>query len=171
MDTRHFLTHASNKFVSLLLSNVAAHAGKHIIRNMLQGDIQILTNILLLTDYTQQIPWEVCGICIMQSDPLYSWNIGHLLDELSNMLLAIDVDTVICKFLSYNIKLLCALANKILNLIKDILHWATLVLTSNQRNSAISTMAIAALTNLDISIMTWGCDVTLTFANIEILAL
>ena len=100
-------------------------------------------------------------IGIVQTNPLYPFDICHLLNQFCNMLLAIDVHTIIRQFLSNHVELLGALTHQITHLIQDLLHRTTLVLTGNQRNSTIGTMPVAPFRNLHINIMIRGRDLTM----------
>ena len=165
------LTESFNKFVSLLFCNVTSHPAQHIVRDMLQGDIEVFAYVFLLTHHSQQIPREMCGIGVMQSDPLDTLDVGHFLDKFCDMLSTIDVNSIICELLGDDIKLLCALTYKIFHLIEDLIHRPTLMLACYQRNGAVSAMAITAFADLNIGVMLWSSDMALTLAYVEILAI
>ena len=120
------------------------HSAQHVIRDVLQGNVQIVADVLLLTHNAQQVPWEVSRIGIVQANPLNALYIGHLLYQLCYVLLAVQVDTIVGQLLGYDLKLLGALTDQIAHLVQNVLHRTTLVTTRNQRNGTIGTMAVAA---------------------------
>ena len=123
---------------------------------MLEGDIEILTDVGVLPHHSQQVPREVCRIGIVQSDPRHPRDISHLLNQFGNMLTTIDIHTIIGQFLGNDIEFLCALLHQLAYLIKNLLHRTTLVSTCNQRDSTIGTMTVTALTDFYIGIMWRG---------------
>ncbi len=56
---------------------MTAHTIKHMVRNMLEGYIQIFTHIWFFCDYIEKIKWELIRISIMEANPLYSLYISH----------------------------------------------------------------------------------------------
>ena len=165
MDAWYLLAQSLHQFIGLCLCHMALHPTQHIVRDMLEGDVEILTDIGLLPHHSQQVPREVCRIGIVQSDPRHTRDISHLLNQFDNMLTAIDVHTIIGQFLSNDIEFLCTLLHQLAHLIKDLLHRTTLVATCNQRDSAIGTMTVTTLTDLYISIMWRGCDSSKTIPH------
>ena len=101
-------------------------------------------------------------IGIVQSNPLNSLDIGHLLYQLCYVLLAVKVDTIVGQFLGNNLELLGALTDQIAHLLQNVFHRTTLVAARNQRNGAIGAMSVATLRNLQIGIMSWRSNVAET---------
>ena len=93
-------------------------------------------------------------IGIVQTNPLDALNISHLFNEFSDMLLAVDVHTVIGQFLCNNLEFTCSLTDQPAHLVENLLHGTTLMTARNERNGTIGTMAVAALCNFQISIVT-----------------
>ena len=141
---------------------MALHTAQHVVRNVLQGNVQIVADILLLTHDAQKVPWKMSRIGIVQSNPLHSGNVRHLLNELSDMLLAVNIDTIVGQFLGNNLELLGALTDQIAHLLQNVFHRTTLVAARNQRNGAIGAMSVATLRNLQIGIMSWRSNVAET---------
>ena len=56
----------------------------------------------------------------METYPLHSLHLTHLLDQLSNHLLAIDIYAIVCQFLSNDLKFLDSLSDQMLNLRNDV---------------------------------------------------
>ena len=110
---------------------------------MLQCYIEILADVRLLAHHTQQVPWEMRGISIVQTNPFNTRDISHLLYQFRNMLLTVNIDTIIGQLLRNDIKLLDALSDQIAHLIQNLLHRTTLMLARNQRYSTIGAMAVA----------------------------
>ena len=81
----------------------------------------------------------------MKTNPFHAINVGDTLHKFSYLLLAIEVNAIVCKLLCNNLKLLHALADEVLDLLNDVLHRTTLVLTRNDWYGTISTMAVASL--------------------------
>ena len=78
---------------------------------MLQGNIQILANIIVFANHTEQFPREMCGIGIVQSYPLHTFNVGHAVYQFGNMLASVNIYAIISQFLSYDLKLLRSLTH------------------------------------------------------------
>ena len=100
-------------------------------------------------------------IGVVQPDPLHSGNVRHLLNELSDMLLAVNIDTIVGQFLSNHIKLLATSLYQIAHLIQNLCHRPTLVASSNQGNRTVGTMTITAFTDLYVGIVIRGCHMTM----------
>ena len=166
MDAWHFTTHTTYQLIGFLLRHMTLHTVKHVVADMLQGDIQIVADILLLSHHAQQVPWEVCGIGIVQTNPLHALYVSHLLNEFSNMLLAIDIYAIVRQFLGNHLKLLGSLTHQIAHLVKYLVHRTTLVLTGNNRYSAVGTMTVTSLGNLQVSIVFGGSDVSVVISNL-----
>ena len=92
----------------------------------------------------------------MQTNPLHTFDICHFLDEFGNMLFSIDIHTIVGQLLGDHLKLFCSLSHQGAYFLQDLLHGTTLVLTSNNRNGAIGTMAVTALRDFDIGIVARG---------------
>ena len=121
--------------------------------DMLQRNVKIFAYIGLLTHDIEKFKREIIGICVMKSNPFYAFNIGYSADKLGNMRPAVEVDTIVSKFLFNDLKLLYALCNQFLNLLKYVLYRPADVLPRDERYCAIGTMPITSFRNLDISIM------------------
>ena len=145
---------------------MALHAIKHVVGDVLQGNVQILADILLLTHHPQQFPRKMSGIGIVETNPFDALDISHLFNEFCDMLLAVDINTVVSQFLSNDLKLARALTHQPAHLIQNLLHGTTLVATRNQWNGTIGTMAVAALTDFEIGIMLRRSDVAVGLMNI-----
>ena len=130
---------------------------------MLQGDVQISADILVLPHHSQKIPWEMCRIGIMQTNPLHALYLSHVLDQFGDMLLAVDIYTVVSQFLGNHIKLPGTLTHQIAHLIEYLIHRTALMPTRNQRDGTIGTMTVATLADLDIGIMARRGDVAMIF--------
>ena len=100
----------------------------------------------------------------MQSYPLHALDIRHFTDKLGNMSLAVYVNTIVCQFLSYDLKLFHALGNKFPNLGKNFRLRPAHVLASDNRYGAVGTMAVATLADFQVCIMLWCCQMTLARA-------
>ena len=131
--------------------------------NVLQGYIKIFADVRLFTHHAQQVPWEVGRIGIMQANPLHSWNVGHTFHQFSNVLLTVNVNTIVRQFLGNDIQLLHALANQPAHLVKDFLHGTALVTPRNERNSTVSAMAVTALADFQVGIVPRGSQNALEF--------
>ena len=121
--------------------------------NMLQCNIKILAYILMPTHYRQQLIREICGIGIMESNPFHSFYLCHLIHKLCNPAFTIQVNSIICKLLSYNLEFFHTLRNELSDFIKYFFHFSAFILSRYYRYSTISTMAITTFAYLDIRIM------------------
>ena len=61
----------------------------------------------------KQFQWELIGICVMQSYPLDSLDIGHITDKVSNMPLPVNINSIVSKFLCNDLKLLNTIIHKL----------------------------------------------------------
>ena len=143
---------------------MALHAGEHVVRDVLQGDVEVVAHVVILAHNAEQVHGEVSGVGIMQSNPLHARNVCHLFDELWQALLVIEVNAVICKLLCDNLKLLYALLHQLLNLSQDVVHGAALVFACNNRYSAVGAVAIATFRYLNISVVGGSCNRALCLA-------
>ena len=153
MDAGHLTSHPLDKCHRLRLRGVAAHTCQHMVADMLQGDIQVAAHVFLLAHHVEQAPGEMCGIGVMQTNPLHALDISHLFYEFGNTLFAIQVYAVVGQFLCDDLKLLRTLTHQPAHLVQDLLHGAALVSARNQWDGAVRTVAVTALTNLDIGIV------------------
>ena len=138
---------------------MSQHTTQHVVADMLQGYIQILADVLLLAHHSQQVPREVCRIGIVQANPLYTFNIGHTLNEFSYLLLTVEVDTIVGQLLSNHIKLLDTLADQPAHLVENLIHRTALMLTRDDGNGTVGTMAVAAFCNLQVGIVARSSEV------------
>ena len=106
----------------------------------------------------------------MQSDPRHTGDVSHLLDQLSDMLLAVDIDTIIGQFLGNDVKLLRTIFHQLANLIENLLHRTTLMTPRNQRDGTIGAMTVTALRYLNISIMWWRRDMPMNHGDCPLCA-
>ena len=95
----------------------------------------------------------MCRIGIVQPNPYHSRNVGHLFYQFGDMLTTINVDTIICQFLSNDIKFLNTFLHQLTHLVENFIHRSALVSPRDQGDGAVGTMAVATLANLYISIM------------------
>ena len=161
MDPGHLSTHALNQIIGLSLGHMPLHTLKHIVRDMLEGYIEVLTHIRFLSHHAKQIPREMGRIGIVQTDPFHTGNICHLLNQFGDMLFTVNVNAIISQLLGNDIKLLRAVLDQLAHFIQDLLHRPTLMAPRYQRNSAIGTMTVTALRNFHVGIMVWGRDMPL----------
>ena len=80
MNARHTVADDGEQIESFLLGYMAMHAGKHVIADMLQGNIEILADVWLIAHHIEQIEWELIWVSIMQTNPLDTRNVGHIAD-------------------------------------------------------------------------------------------
>ena len=106
-------------------------------------------------------------IGIVQTNPLHALDVSHPFYQFCDMLLAIDVHPVVGQFLGNDIKLLDTVAYQMAHFVENFLHRSTLVLSSYQRDSAISTMTITALADLNIGIVARCGNMTISFTSLK----
>ena len=88
-DARHFAAHGVDEFERLSFGNMALHAAEHIVRDVLQGNVQIIAHIVVLAHNAQQVCGEVGGVGIVQSYPLHAGDFCHAFNELGYFALLI----------------------------------------------------------------------------------
>ena len=85
---------------------------EHLLENlrayMLQGNVEVLAYILPFAHNAKQVVRKVGRVGIMQPYPFHSFNVGYPFDQFGYTLLLVEVNTVECEFLSYNLELLHA---------------------------------------------------------------
>ena len=153
MNARHTLTDGLEQINGFLLAHVAMHSVEHIVADMLQGDIKILTYVWLLAHHIEQIERELVRISIVQTDPLHTRNIRHAAYEFGDVMLAVQVHAVVGELLGDNLEFLHTIGYKLAYLVEDFIHRTGNVFASDDRNGAIRTAAVATFRNLDIGIM------------------
>ena len=165
MNAWHFPPNPFNQLIGFILCHMALHIRKHVVRNMLESNIQIFTHILFLPHHSKEIPREMCWIGIMQADPLNPRNISHLFNEFSDMLFAVKIHTIISEFLGNDIKFFRAIFHQLAHLIKDSSHWPTLMTPRNQWYRTIGTMPVTPFRDLQIRIMPRCGNMTPAFTH------
>ena len=153
MNARHTLTDGLEQIDGFLLAHVAMHSVEHIVADMLQGDVKILTYVWLLAHHIEQIERELVRISIVQTNPLHTRNIRHAADEFGDVMLAVQVHAVVGELLSDNLEFLHTIGYQLAHLVEDFIHRTGNVLAGDDRNGAIRTAAVATFRNLDIGIM------------------
>ena len=79
----------------------------------------------------------------MQSDPLYTLNVGHSFYEFGNVLTTVQINAVVGQLLGDNLQLSYSLTNQPAHLIEYLVHRSAPVAARNDRNGAVSTMPVA----------------------------
>ena len=128
---------------------------------MLERQIQIFAHIAVLTYSVKHIIRELCGICVVQPQPLYSVNLGQAVHQRCYLRLAVEVSSIVCQILCQNLKLFNTNGNQIFNLCLNILYWAALVLSGDDRYGAIGACAVATLGYLQIGVVLRRGEATL----------
>lgn len=101
----------------------------------------------------------------MQTNPLHSRNISHITDQVGDVMLSVEVNTIISQLLGYDLELLDALCHHITNLLKDLSLRTAYMFAGDDRDGTIGTMTVAALGYLDISIMTGSGEMAMTITG------
>ena len=65
VDTWHFLTHIAQEIIGLGLVTAATHSTEHRVADVLEGDIEVVADILALTHHGEDLTGEVCGISVV----------------------------------------------------------------------------------------------------------
>ena len=120
---------------------------------MLNGNIQIVTNITALGHYLQHIQWKLRWISIMQTQPLQPFHIGKMLHQVGQLAIAINIQTIAGRILGNQHHFFHAILHQPLNFLFDDLYGPRNVLTTHQRDGTERTRSITTLRNLGIGIM------------------
>ena len=136
-----------------LFCDVPVHLRQHMVGDMLQGDVQILAHIVVLTHHVKQFQWELVGIGIVKSYPFHALDVCHFVDKLSYPCLAIKITAIIGEFLFDDLKFSHSLTYKLFHLFQNVFHWPAYVLSRYEWDGAVSAVAVTPLGNLDISIV------------------
>ena len=76
-DPRYFLPDGANQVVLLLSRYVSPHFREHIVRTMLQRDIEVLAHILFFAHYAQEVHRKIGGVGVMQTNPFHAFDLAH----------------------------------------------------------------------------------------------
>ena len=87
---------------------MAVHAGEHVVGDVLQGDVEILAHVGTRRYDVEQLQGKLVGVGIMEANPLYALYVGHVVYELGDVTLAVDVDAIIGQLLGNDLYLLHA---------------------------------------------------------------
>ena len=153
MNTWHPFSNVFYQVDCFLPCHMAMHALQHMVGNMLQGNIEIVTHIIVCSHNIEQFHGKLVGIGIMQSNPFHSFDSSHFIDERGDVALSVPIHTIIREFLLDYLKLLNPFCHQVSHLLQNILFRSRHMLSCDDRNGTISTMAVASFRNLDISIM------------------
>ena len=113
MYARDCFAYLLNQFYGFLLTHMTVHCIEHMVGDMLQSNIKILTDIRLFTNDIKQFQRELIGICVMKTYPLDSLDIGHITDKVSNMPLSVNINSIVSKFLCNDLELLNTITHKL----------------------------------------------------------
>ena len=161
----HAFADSLQQIDGFLLRYVAMHAGEHVVADVLEGNVEIFAYVWLLAHHVQKIHRELVWISVMQANPFHAWNISHLADEFGNMMLAVNIYAVVGEFLSDNLKLLHAFCHQFAHLLQNLFLRTGNMLAGDDRNGAVGTVAVAALSYLDVGIMARSGEMTLAVAG------
>ena len=92
-------------------------------------------------------------IGVVKPDPLDTLDVGHLLYQLGNMLLAVDIYAIVRQLLGNDLQFLDTLTDQPAHLVQYLLHRPALVMPRNKRYRAVGTVAVAAFGNLYVGIV------------------
>ena len=81
MNAGNTLANFLYKVYGLLLCDVTVHGVKHVVADVLQGNIKIFANVGTLTNDIEQLQRKLVGVGIMEADPLYALYVGHVVYE------------------------------------------------------------------------------------------
>ena len=89
----------------------------------------------------------------MQPYPLHPRYVGHIADEVGNVPLAVNVQSIKGQLLSYHLKLADSIFHQPSHLSQDIFLRAALVAARDDGNGAVGTIPVAALADLHVGIV------------------
>ena len=132
----------------LLLINAASHIFQDRRADMLQWKVYIITDSWFIVHQVEQLIWETLWITVMKSNPLELFYFEKSFHQLNDMILSVDITTIICQILSYEDKFFNAFLCEQLCFFNKICHWNRDVFATNQWYRAESTASVAAFRNL-----------------------
>ena len=130
-DTRHAPSDFFQQGDGLLARHVAQHGFQHVVGDMLQGYIQVFADVVVPVHHVEKFQRELVGIGIMKSDPFHALDVGNTLNEVSDMMLSVEVHAVIGQFLLDHLEFLHALAHEISHFLQDFLLGAAMMTASD----------------------------------------
>ena len=142
---RNSVANRIQHLISPALGNSTSHRLKHIIRYMLNRNIQIVTNITAFGHYLQHIQWKLRWISIMQTQPLQPFHIGKMLHQVGQLAIAINIQTITGRILGNQHHFFHAILHQPLNFLFDDLYGPRNVLTTHQRDGTERTRSITTL--------------------------
>ena len=146
---------------------MSVHPIKHMVRDMLQGNVHVFAHFLLFTHHIKQFHGEIRGIGIVQTYPFQFLYLCQFSDQFSDSSLPIEVETIESKFLGDDKQFSHAPIHQLLCLLEDVLHGAAHMFACDDGNSAIGTMAVASLADFQIGIMPWCGYVASSVARVD----
>ena len=78
-DIRNFLTEFSDDIDQFLFGSTATHSLKNAVRCMLDRNIQVMTDLLLITDSLDQLIVDLLWIAVKNTDPADTLDLTELL--------------------------------------------------------------------------------------------
>ena len=105
----------------------------------------------------------------METYPLNTGDFCHTFNEFRYMLFTVEIYAIVGQLLCNDIKLFRTTLHQLAYLVEDIFHRTTMMMPRNQRDCTISTMAIATLTDLQVSIMTRRRDMSIIISYLQFL--
>ena len=143
MNARHLLTELLYQLIGFCLRHMATHLLQHVIADMLQGNVHILTYVIVFTHHAEQIFREMSGISIMQTNPFHTRDMCHLFYQIRQHLFFIQIHSVIGQFLCNDLKFFHPFGNQQAHFVQNFFHRTRHMFTGNDRNGAIRTLAVA----------------------------
>ena len=130
--------------------NIAVHAGKHFVGDMLERDVHVTADLGIVRHLPEDVLREALGIGIVDADPLYFRDFGKGAEHIGQPSASIEVEPVIGGVLGDEQQLLHSLRGEGPGLLHDLFDRNGAVRAADMRNGAVGTAAVAAFGYLQI---------------------
>ena len=157
-NIRNLLPEVRDDAPEVRIGCVAAHPFEDFIIRVLNRQIQIVYKLLLVLHALDQFLIDFLRVTIQHSDPTDSPDLRKLMDQLMQTLPTIQIRTVERRLFRNQDQLSDAHVRQILCLGEKTFHRDRTIPSAHHWNCAVGTVLVTSLCNLQICIMTAGCQ-------------
>ena len=91
---RHLAAYAVEQCVLFGSGYMPAHEAEHAVGAVLQGDVEVLADVRMLCHHGQYVVRKVRRVGVMEAYPLHALYLSHLVDQLRQPVLVVDIQAV-----------------------------------------------------------------------------
>ena len=151
--TRHLAPHPRHKLPSLPPVDATPHHGKHPVSTVLQRNVDVRTNLRILSHHPQHILRKTGRIAVVQTNPLDAVDGRKPLQKLAKATPPIEIKAIVSRILRNDNELPDTLRRQQPRLLHQTLHGHAYVRPADHRNGTVRTAAVASLGNLEVGVV------------------